>query len=536
MSPAAGSAQPPRALVLWFPDWPLVAAHLAGEVPDHAAAAVIEKGLVAVCSAPARAAGVARGLRVREAQARCPELVKVPADPEHSAREFEPVVRALETAVPGVQVLRPGLCALRAPGAARYYGSEQGAGGAALEAVARLGLEARAGIADSVFAAEQAARGSQELSPLRIVEPGASARFLAPLPVAALGDARIASLLMRLGLRTLEDFAELPAAEVRSRFGAEGLAAHARARGRDPRPVVPRVPPEPLDRSVDFEPGLERIDQIAFALRPVAEDLVAGLVRAGLACTQLRVQITDDAGGRSERSWGHPHQFGPGDAVDRVRWQLQSGGHEGAARHRGRQPWLSTGEALAAPVVQIRLAPERVDLLGRRTQTLFGGVDERLDHGLHRLQTMLGHGSVLQAAAAGGRLLAERCLLVPWGEEAPPGTSDLASRPWPGAVPPPLPATVFADPLPVALFGDDSRPLEVDGRGHLASAPAWFSPDPGAARRAVRSWAGPWPLRERWWDAEGSRRAERFQILDSEGEAWLLLGEDGRWWAEARYD
>jgi protein ImuB len=95
---------------------------------------------------------------------------------------------------------------------------------------------------------------------------------------------------------------------------------------------------------------------------------------------------------------------------------------------------------------------------------------------------------------------------------------------------------VFADPLPVALFGDDSRPLEVDGRGHLASAPAWFSPDPGAARRAVRSWAGPWPLRERWWDAEGSRRAERFQILDSEGEAWLLLGEDGRWWAEARYD
>jgi protein ImuB len=439
------------------------------------------------------------------------------------------VVRALETAVPGVQVLRPGLCALRAPGAARYYGSEQGAGVAALEAVSRLGLEARAGIADSVFAAEQAARGSDELSPLKTVAPSGSARFLAPLPVTALGEPRIASLLTRLGLRTLGDFAALPAADVRSRFGAEGLAAHARACGRDPRPIVPRVPPEPLDRSADFEPGLERVDQIAFALRPVAEDLVGGLVRSGLACTQLRVQITDESGARSERSWGHPHQFSAGDAVDRVRWQLQSAGPEGTARRHGGRPWLSTGEALAAPVVQIRLVPERVDLLGRRAQALFGGVDERLDHGLHRLQTMLGHGSVLHPAVAGGRLLAERCLLVPWGEDAPAGTSGLAARPWPGAIPPPLPATVFPEPVPVALFGDDARPLEVDARGRLGSAPAWFVPGPGAGRRAVRSWAGPWPLRERWWDAEAGRRAERFQILDSEGEAWLLLGE-------ARYD
>ncbi|MDP5227962.1 MULTISPECIES: DNA polymerase Y family protein [Arthrobacter] len=534
----------PRALVVWFPDWPIVAAQLAEEIPERVPSVLLEKGLVSVCSAEARAAGVVRRLRVREAQSRCPDLLVVHADPARDAREFEPVVVALEAALPGVQILRPGLCALRARGAARYYGSEENAVGAALEAAARLGLEARAGIADSVFAAEQAARWTTELRPLLIVPEGASARFLAELPVRTLGEPRLTSLLLRLGLSTLGSLAALPPSDVRARFGTEGLMAHARARGQDPRAVVPRVAPVPLDRTADFEPGLDRVDQIAFALRPTAEAFVEGLRVQGLACTSLRVHLLDDHGRRSERVWGHPHHFGTGDVVDRVRWQLQSEGSPAPSR-RGTRPgaaasagpsWRSTGETLGAPIVQVRLSPEAVDLLGRRGQTLFGGVEERLDHGLRRLQTMLGHGSVLLSVPGGGRLLTERSVLVPWGEDAPAGTAARADRPWPGTIPEPLPSTVFPEPLPVQLLDQEFRPLHVGTRGDLGAPPVWFVPGPKAARRTVRSWAGPWLLRQRWWDAEASQRAERFQILDGENEAWLLLGEGGRWWAEARYD
>ncbi|MEA5453566.1 DNA polymerase Y family protein [Sinomonas sp. JGH33] len=524
-----------RALVVWFPDWPLVAAQLAGELPDRVPAAVMEKGRVAVCSAEARSAGVVRGLRLREAQSRCPDLVVVPADAARDAREFEPTLLRFDETLPGVQVLRPGLCVLRARGAARYYGSEEAAGGAALEAASRLGLEVRAGIADSVFAAEQAARTAHDLSPLLVLAPGASPAFLAPLPVRVLGDPKLASLLVRLGIRTLGDFAALPPSDVRSRFGPEGLEAHARARGEDARAVAPRVPPPPLERVADFEPGLDRVDRIAFAIRPTAEEFVEGLRLQGLACTELRVQITDDAGQRSERCWGHPQHFGANDVVDRVRWQLQSGPTDPRARSP-RAPWRSTGDGLAAPVVQLRLSPERTDRLGRRGQALFGGVDERLDHGLRRLQSMLGHGSVLHPVANGGRLLAERCLLLPWGEAPPSGTAAHAAQPWPGTVPEPLPATVFPEPLPVELVDDAGSTVRVGPRGDLMAPPAWFRPDPGQGRRKVRSWAGPWPLRQRWWDADQSRHAERFQILDGDGEAWLLLGEDGAWRAEARYD
>ncbi|MFJ3956062.1 DNA polymerase Y family protein [Arthrobacter sp. NPDC090010] len=533
----------PRALVVWFPDWPLLAAQLADEIPERVPAALIEKGLVSVCSSEARTAGVIRGLRVREAESRCPELVTLHADPARDAREFEPVVTALEAALPGVQILRPGLCVIRSRGAVRYYGSEEATVGAALEAAARLGLEARAGIADSIFAAEQAARSTAELSPLFIVEEGASPEFLAGIPITVLEEPKLVSLLIRLGIQTLGSLAELSPSDVRSRFGLLGLMAHACACGRDPRMIVPRVPPPPHERTVDFEPGLDRVDQIAFALRPTAEAFVEALRIQGLACTELRVSITDDAGRRSERTWGHPHHFGAGDVVDRVRWQLQSSGPPAPARNGlpdsaggQRARWRTTGETLAAPIVRLRLSPDKVDLLGRRGQALFGGVDERLDHGLRRLQTMLGHDSVLHPVAGGGRLLAERNLLVPWGEEAPSGTESRAGRPWPGTVPEPLPATVFPEPVPVRLLDKDAGSLRVGPRGDLTAPPAWFSPGPTADRRAVQSWAGPWLLRQRWWDTKESRQAERFQILDSENEAWLLLGEGGRWWAEARYD
>ncbi|KHL01828.1 hypothetical protein LK10_14620 [Sinomonas humi] len=531
-----GASALPRALVVWFPDWPLVAAQLAGELGERVPAAVIDKGLVSVCSAEARAAGVVRGLRVREAQSRCPDLTAIRADPARDAREFDEVLAAVERDLPGVHVLRPGLCAWRARGAARFFGSEQEAGGTALEAVAKLGLEARVGVADSVFAAEQAARRASELAALFVVPAGGSRDFLAPLPIATLDDPRLASLLVRLGIRTLGAFAALPEAEIRSRFGPDGTLAHARASGLDPQAIVPRVPPTPLERATDFEPGLDRIDQIAFALRPLAEDFVEGLRRAGLACTELRVQIMDDAGRRSERCWGHPRQFGASDVLDRVRWQLQSGDETSGGRRGGRPAtWRSTGDSLTAPVVQVRLLPERTDQIGLRGQALFGGVDERLDHGLRRLQSMLGHGSVLHPVSAGGRLLAERCLMVPWGEDAPPETSALAQRPWPGSLPAPLPTTVFAEPIPVELLDAEARPLRVDERGAAAS-PAWFRPGSGQDRRPVLGWAGPWPLRQRWWDPDDRRSVERYQVIDDHGEAWLLIGAEGQWWAEARYD
>lgn len=526
---------PVRALVTWFPDWPLVAARLADALPPDVPAAIIGKGVIAACSAEARAEGVVRGLRLREAQTRCTGLVVCAVDPVRDAREFEPVLSSLEERTPGVEVLRPGLCAIRARGAARYYGGEETAAGAVLESADRLGVEARVGIADSVFAAEQAARSTSELSPLLVLPPGSSRDFLSPFPVEVLGQPKLASLLKRLGILTLGSFANLPVADVRARFGAAGITAHALASGQDPRRVIPRTPPRKLDQRAEFEPGLDRVDQLAFQLRATADTFVAGLQTEGLVCTELKVLITDEAGSRSERTWGHPRHFTASDVVDRVRWQLQS---QPPVANNGMPDGGTTGAGLSSPVIGVEFVPVRVDSIAHHGRALFGdGAEEQIHHGLSRIQSMLGHEAVVVPAISGGRLLAERRRLVPWGDALPPGTAVLASRPWPGRIPDPQPATVFASLIPVLLLDANKEKVRTDHRGGLLAPPMWFCPsgDP-ARRRLVAQWAGPWPLRQRWWDADHRLEADRFQLVDGNGEAWLLLLDEQNWWAEARYD
>ncbi|MDH2444457.1 DNA polymerase Y family protein [Amnibacterium sp. CER49] len=510
------SSAPERTLVLWCPDWPVRAAAAEAGAPRDAEIAVIEKGFVAACSAAARAAGVRRGLRIREAQSRCATLVVLPANPAADARRFEPVLVALEAGIPTVQVVRPGVVVIRAQGPTRYFGGEQAAAEAALGLLADAGVpEARAGIADGPFAAEQAARTADPATRVRLVPPGGSAAFLAPLPVSLIGLPQVTAVLAKLGIRSLGAFAALDADQVRDRFGPEGEAAHRVAQGLDPRRLVPRVKPKEYARQVNFEPPLDRVDQIAFALRQPAEALLDGLAADRLVLTGLLVELTADDGGGHARTWLHPRSFTPLDVIDRVRWQLQ-------------------GAGLAAPVTSVRLVPDSVDLAASHEEGLWGGgPDERIHHALSRVQSLLGHEAVLTAQVGGGRLVADRRVLAPWGERRAPARP--ADRPWPGRLPGFSPATVFEDRPEVRLVDPAGVSVSVDERGLPSGPPAGFTaPDGGHA--AITAWAGPWPVEERWWDPQGARSLSRMQIAADDGSAWLVCFEDGGWWAEARYD
>jgi protein ImuB len=518
----ARGGQIDRTMVLWCPDWPVTAVLLAQGLPPDAALALVERGLVFACSAAARREGVRRGLRVREAQSRCTALLAFPYDAALDNRAFEPVIADMEETMPGVQLLRPGTCALRIRGPARYYGGEEEAALWLLDRLDAAGIHgARVGIADGPFTAELAARQLRRQR-IAIVPGGESADFLAPLPVGLLDQPQLAILLRRLGIRTLGDFAALSAVAVRDRFGELGSRLHALAAGRDSRPVVARIPPEEFDASVDFQPGLDRIDQVAFGVRESADRFIERLRAAKLVCTAIRVEVESEAGEISERGWLHPRSFTAADVVDRVRWQLQGGG--------------SGDSGLGSAIVGVRIAPDRVDDIGNHEEGLWGsGPDERVHHGLSRVQSMLGHGGVLTATVSGGRALADRSELTAWGDPVFPDRP--AERPWPGVLPAPFPATVFPLPVQVSVTTATGEQLDRDERGTLSGAPAGFSPTNSVRdSRPIRGWAGPWPIDELWWDADRARSAARFQLLDSDGVPWLLVLEGGSWWAEARYD
>lgn len=511
---------PTRTLLLWCPDWPVTAAVRANSISPEAPLALIDHGEVFACSAAARREGVRRGQRVRDAQARCPEIVIVQYDAGLDIRSFEPVLAAIEETMPGVQQLRPGSCAVRVKGPAQFYGGEEEAALWLLDALHELGIhDARVGIADGPFTADRAARGPKRAR-VTIVPEGDSAEFLSPMPVALLDDTALATLLRRLGIRTLGEFAVLGQVDVAARFGEEGARLHALAGGLDSRPVVPRIPPEQLDCWVDFEPPLDRVDQATFGFRLSADRFIQGLVAAKLVCTAVRIEVDSESGEVSERSWLHPRSFTAADVVDRLRWQLQGSG--------------TIDSGLASGITRVRVVPEAVDAIGNHEQGLWGtGHDERVHHGLSRVQSMLGHGGVLTAVVGGGRTLRDREKLVAWGDREPVGRP--ARQPWPGHLPQPAPGSVFERPLAVSMIDAGGVAVDVDERGALSGLPSRFSAD-GRTLTGVTSWAGPWPIDERWWDSANSRRAHRFQVVDESGQAWLLVLDDHRWWAEARYD
>ncbi len=354
---------------------------------------------------------------------------------------------------------------------------------------------------------------------------GGTAAFLAPLPVALLEQPELVGLLPRLGIRTLGEFAGLGEQDDVARFGPMGARLHALAGGRDPRQATPRIPPRDVDMQVDFEPALDRVDQVAFGVRAASDDFVTALLAQRLVCTALRVELIGERGEANERVWLHPRSFSAAEVVDRIRWQLH-GALQGDAGIAGQ---------LVSAVTRVRLSPEAVDPVGAHERGLWGtGQDENVHSGLSRVQGMVGHRGVLTATPSGGRTPAERQTLVPWGDR--PLVVRDRRTPWPGALPPPAPATVYELPRQIAVQDARGRPVAIDERGELSAPPAAMVSATGA-RRELTAWAGPWPLAERWWDAATARSTNRFQAVDGEGGAWLLvLDDDGGWWAEGRYD
>ena len=530
---------PVRVVVVWCPDWPVVAGAAAEGWPARTPAAVVSANRIVACSATARAQGVRRGQRRREAQGRCPELAVLADDPDRDARAFEPVVAAVEALAPGVEVVRPGLIALPARGPTRYFGGESVVAERIVAAVAaQVGVECQIGIADGLFAATLAAHRGL------LVPPEGSAGFLAPLSIAELHQpatgmdlAALVDLLHRLGLRTLGAFAALPVDDVASRFGLHGVRAHRLAQGLDERPLARRHPPADLTVTRRFDPPLDRVDAAAFASREPTEQLHTALAARGLACVRLGVGACTEEGEELHRVWRCAEPLTAAGISDRVRWQL-----DGWLTSRGSRPSGvddSTLQAGLGGITVLTLVPEEViggQALQRGLWGESGEDDERAGRALVRVQAMLGPEAVFTGVIGGGRDPTDRVRLVPWGDDLTPARD--ADLPWPGRLPAPSPSRVPAHPLPAEVLDDAGCAVGVSGRGRLTGVPHRIAVGGNPPRR-VLTWAGPWPVEERWWESGGGRRCARLQaVLDAETELYavLLTCETGRWRVEGIYE
>lgn len=506
------------------------------------------------------------------------------------AAEFERVADAVQGFCPRLEVLRPGVCAIGARGPARYFGGEPALAGEITGSVTRLGYDCGIGVADGLFAALLAARaalttgrpgpgrpGPGQPGPGQgpeppaagepvIVPPGDSPAFLAPYPVGTLGQPELTSVLSRLGIRTLGEFARIPAARARDRFGPPGELAHRLARGLDPRPLAAGPPPADLTVELEFDPPALESGPVVFSAKNLASQLHHKLASAGLACVRMRVEVRCADGRELVRLWRHDGLLSELAVAERVRWQLDGwrpGGDGTPAAHdhgnfdpeiRGKISVImdqarrggdrgtggdgtggADGDGGTAGVIALRLVPDQLVHERGHQLGLWGEevVSDRVARAAVRVQAMLGHEAVTRPVLAGGRSPGEQVVTVPFGEvrESPRP----ADRPWPGQIPAPAPATIYPEPRPARVTDSAGALVGVTGRGGLSGEPAALSVD-GAPPVPITGWTGPWPVTERWWDPVNACRKARFQLVTVDGAAWLAVVRDGRWLIEASYD
>jgi protein ImuB len=399
--------------------------------------------------------------------------------------------------------------------------------------------------------------------------------------------ADLADLLRRLGLKTLGAFAALPAQSVLGRFGAEGLLAHRLARGLEERPVQGRLPPPDWAATAELDPPADQLLAAAFVGKALADELHSRLKESGLVCTRLAIEAETEHGTSLRRSWRHDGALSASAIGERVRWQL-----EGWALQAG-----SVETSQAGRITKLALVPEEVRPDEGRQLGFWGndaGAASRAARALARVQGLLGPEAALTGVLQGGRDYAEQVFLVPWGEPRVPlrpgartgsdtargglgphagemgaarggvgepqrqrapgrsrqraahvGRGQVKERrrakeakedapPWPGHLPGLAPAIVHQSPLPALMVDEEGNQVTVGSRGTASARPARLGVGAGELTD-ISSWAGPWPVEERWWDDQGRRRA-RFQVCTVDGAAYLVVREGRRWWVEATYD
>ena len=210
------------------------------------------------------------------------------------AREFSPRIEACG----------PREITIDLSGLERLFGDARAIAGELRRTAADRGLRVRVAIAATRTTARLFVHHRAGLT---VIESGREAAMLAPLPLSLLDslstpnsqlptlktEPSLVETLRRWGVRTLGEFAALPPDEVAVRLGHAGVEWQRRARGEDCRPLVPAVPEERFEQTLDLDWPIEGAEPLSFVLGRLMEPLSAHLERrdrgAAVLCVRLHL-------------------------------------------------------------------------------------------------------------------------------------------------------------------------------------------------------------------------------------------------------
>ena len=556
---------PRRLAVLRCLDWSAVVAAKNSTTP----CAVIHAQRVISRTPAAVRYGVQVGMRRRHAQALCPDIEIVAHQPSRDRTAFDAVVRLVNELVPLIEVSEPGLIVFAARGPSRYMGGDGPMASKIVEALKTSVADSRlaallvgVGVADSRLAAQIASHASAMASSSAnlfvpyVVEPDKTNEWLAPQSVRVLGEfasinRETISLLERLGLNTLHDVCALSESVLAGRFGELGVELHRLSRGDEQYPlaVVPH-PPEHLCIEKFDEPVSDQ-QIIINSVQRMAVAFTEYYSVHGSVCVRIVISFESEAGKRSERLWYRPQGLTTSAIIENAKWQLEAWLASQLAGDISGDPESHALENYALEnygLVRVQLIADEVRTDTAQQLRLWGGstqTDETATQAIGRLSELLGSSAVQVAKWQGGRDVLDSYELVSATHAQTIGSASsheqISAQKWRGALPNPSPSVVYSEPIQVQINDQFGKLLSVSARHELSASPVVVII--GATHYKVNSWAGPWPVEERWWDSARSRRLVRLQLVcekitaDSVPQilAMLAILEHGEWTVAAIY-
>lgn len=453
--------------------------------------------------------GLHVGQKATDALALVPELVTAEAEPEADAAALGALVDWCVRFSPAVAADAPDGLFLEIGGVDHLWGGEAVMLADFRRRLAAGGLPFRCAIADTPGAAWAMVRYGEDGA---IAPPGEQARFLAPLPPAALRlETETWGQIERLGLRRLDQIMDIPRAPFGRRFGQAALTRLDQALGREKEALTFRRPPTPWFARLAFAEPISAPEDMA----RVTTDICAKL------CARLE---TESQGGRRFEICFH--------RLDGKALPLSVGlalpGRDPARIAKLIAPKLETVDP-GFGIEVVTLAAHDVEPISGRQASLDAARQATVEEGLaplvDRLTNRLGEERVWRAAPVESHvpeLAAARARPLAPPPKTPP-------HPWTAATP--RPARLFRRPEPVeavmALTPDDP-PTQFRWRGQL---------------HRIRRAEGPERIGEEWWkaaieDVSTGHVRDYYRVEDEGGcRFWLfragLYGasdEPPKWW------
>ena len=208
-----------------------------------------DQATILALSAEARLAGLKRGMPVRIAQRRCPDLIVLPPNPRLYAQASRALHKILRIYAPTIEPRGYGHAFLDLTGTGRLFGPPQDVAARIRREVSKqLQLDVSVGVATNKLVSQAAIRvdrlvpsGANLQDEQLYVRAGDERCFLAPQPLEVMPELepRVRAQLQDYQLDVIGEVAAIPESALCAVFGGHGRILRARAQGIDPRPVLP---------------------------------------------------------------------------------------------------------------------------------------------------------------------------------------------------------------------------------------------------------------------------------------------------------